>query len=228
MTTGLDLVKSSLRKIGALTKNEAPSSDEADDGISVINQMLSSWSNFAGNTYARVLESFTLTGNDGEYSIGSGGNFNTTRPNKIIAAYIRSSNIDYPVEIVTDEDFARIGLKTQTGRPEYLNFDNGFSTATIKLWPVPSQAYTLFILSEKPLSSLTLAGTISLPPGWEQAIIYNAAVLLGPEYGQPVTPEVAEVAYQSKNSIMAAVLRNRTMDVPKNIGSSGNIYAGWD
>lgn len=227
MATGLDLVTSALRKSGAIGAGETPEADEAADAIETINQMLSSWSNFASNVYARVLENFTLTGNDGEYSIGSGGNFNTTRPIKILAAYIRSSTIDYGVEVVTDEDFAGISLKSQAGMPEYLNYDNGFATGTIKIWPVPDQAYSLYLLSEKPLSSLTLAGTVSLPPGWEQAIIYNASILLAPEYGLPVSAEVAEIAAQSKSSIMKAILRNRPIDVPRNLDNRNNIYAGY-
>lgn len=227
MATGLDLVKSSMRKIGAITKNETPSADEANDGIEVINQMLSSWSNFASNVYARTLENFTLTGGDGEYTIGSGANFNTARPIKIIAAYIRLSNIDHPLEIVTDEDFAGISVKSQTGRPEVLNFDNGFANGTIKLWPAPDQAYTLYLLSEKPLGSVTLAGAVSFPPGWDLAIISNAAVLMAPEYGQPVTAELAELAKQSKASIKSAIFRNRPVDVPRNVGNSGNIFSGW-
>ncbi len=229
MTTGLGLITSAMRKIGALTKNESPTSDEANDGLEMLNDLLSSWSNNASNVYARVLESFTLTGNDGEYTIGVGANFNTARPIKIVSAYIRNGTTDYPVNPnITDEDFSRIGSKSSSGIPEYLNYDNGNPTATIKLFPIPSAAYTLFLLSEKELTSLTLAGTVSLPPGWKRAIIYNLGMDMAPEYGQPVTPELKQGADSSRAAIMKAVMRNRSMDVPRNLdNANNNIYTGW-
>jgi hypothetical protein len=214
MTTGLDLVTSTMRKIGALTKNETPSSDEADDGIEIINDLIESWANDSLVLYARTLESFNLTAGDGTYTIGSGGDINTTRPINILDFYIRSGTTDYTdTDIISDEDFARIENKSSQGIPKFLN-------------PVPSAAYTLFLLSEKQLSGLTLAGTVSLPPGWKRAIIYNAAIDMGPEYGQPVSQEIYQIAQESLGLLKLAAAKVRSMDVPTG-NSVGNIYTGW-
>jgi hypothetical protein len=227
MTTGLDLVTSTMRKIGALTKNETPSSDEADDGIEIINDLIESWANDSLVLYARTLESFNLTAGDGTYTIGSGGDINTTRPINILDFYIRSGTTDYTdTDIISDEDFARIENKSSQGIPKFLNYDGGFPTGTIKLHPVPSAAYTLFLLSEKQLSGLTLAGTVSLPPGWKRAIIYNAAIDMGPEYGQPVSQEIYQIAQESLGLLKLAAAKVRSMDVPTG-NSVGNIYTGW-
>lgn len=231
MTTALSIITRAMQKIGALTKNETPSSDESSDALETLNDLLASWSNDSMKIYSRALENFTLTANDGEYTIGSGANFNTTRPLQIISAYVRSGTIDYPLDIVTEEDFARISFKSQTGPPEFLNYNNGFSSGTIKLYPLPDAADTLFLLSEKELSSISTIGTtVNLPPGWKRALIYNLALDLSPEYGRlgdAEMIEIKEIAGESKSSIMRAVMRNRTMDAPKIPGASGNIYTGW-
>jgi hypothetical protein len=226
MTTGQDLIESVMRKTGALGQSETPSAAEATDVLEIINDLLDSWANDGLSVYARTLESYSLSASDGEYTYGSGGNINTTRPVKVIAAYIRSGTTDYPLEIISDENYALIQDKSATGIPTQINFDNGFATNTVKLYPVPASAYTLYILSEKPLSALTLSGTVSLPPGWKRAIIYNAAIDAAPEFGQPVTGETVEIARESLGAIRTAVAKARSMDRPAG-QATGNIYTGY-
>jgi hypothetical protein len=72
--------------------------DEETDALSVLNSLLASWS--AERLLVPHLEtdSLTLTASDGEYTIGSGGDINTTRPLRIEHAFVRDSgNNDYPV-----------------------------------------------------------------------------------------------------------------------------------
>lgn len=89
MTTALGIIKSAMRKVGVLTKTENPSADEAQDGLEMLNDLLSSFSNDSMVIYARYSEDFTLSGGTGSYTIGTGGAFNTARPVKIISAFIR-------------------------------------------------------------------------------------------------------------------------------------------
>lgn len=227
MTTGLEIITKAMQKIGVLIKSESPSSDEASDGLDALNDLIASWSTESMLIYARTLESFTLAGGTSSYTIGSGQTFNTARPLKIISAYLRNSTIDTNIAIVPDEVFANITNKTTQGIPELLNFDNGYPTATIKLWPVPSSAYSLFLSSEKELTSLTLAGAVSLPAGWKRALIYNLAMELAPEYGQPVDEVILKHANESKRNIKATIMRNRSMDVNATPSIGFNIYSGY-
>lgn len=229
MTTALGIITSAMRKNGALTKNETPSSDEANDGLEMINDFLSSLSNDTSKVYARAVEGFPLVGGTASYTIGTGATFNTTRPIKIISAYVRNGTTDDPIEIVTDQDYALITVKTTQGTPSYLNYDNNFPTATIKLYPVPDSSDTLYLVSEKELTTITnLNTTISLPPGWKRMLIYNLAVEMAPEYGQPVTAELAEIASQSLSSVKRAILASKTIDVPRYLDANRNIYSGYN
>ncbi len=226
MTTGLDIITKAMQKAGILVKSEAPDADEANDGLSTLNAMLSSWSNDSMLIYARTLESFTLSSLVSDYTIGPGMTLNTARPTFVVSAYVRQATSDYDLTVVPDEVYAGITVKSAPGIPEFLNYTNGFPTGTIKLYPVPSTNYTLFILSEKVLSSLTLAGDISFPPGWEQALIYNLAVLLAPEYGQQLDPLVLKIANDSKGSIQRAILKTRSMDAQASAGTKKQIFNG--
>jgi len=229
MTTGLGIVTSSMRKIGVLTKNQSPSADEASDGLEMLNDLIASLSNDSLIIYSRTVENFTLSAGTASYTIGTGATFNTARPIRIVAAYVRSGGIDYSLDIVSDERYATIQLKsTQGSYPEHLNYTNAYPTGTINLYPAPSAADTLYLVSEKELSSLTLNGTVNLPPGWKRMLIYNLAIEMGPEYGQPVTQEIYEIARQSKGEIKAAVMAAKKMDWNAGLGIDSNINSGWN
>ena len=155
MATVLDIVTRALNRSGILTKTETPTNDEAQDGLNALNDLLESWGNSTSLTFSRVTESFALTDSVASYTIGSGGDFDTTRPLKIVQAHVRQSNIDYNLDIVSDEIYQSIIYKSNVSIPYILNYTNEFPLGTINLYPEPPSGYTLFITSEKPLTSYT-------------------------------------------------------------------------
>lgn len=229
MVTARTIITKALQKNGALVKNEAPSGDEAADGLDSLNAMIGSWGNDSLNIYARAWETFTLSGGVGSYTIGSGGAFNTVRPTNILASYVRIGSTDYTVGIIDDETYSTISSKTLvTSIPQFLNYDNAYPLGTIRLYPVPSTAYSLFLLSEKPLTEFSsLDTTLSMPPGTERALIYNLAIELAPEYSQPISQELLKIANDSLGSIRTAVAKVRMMDAyPQNLVVR-NYLTGW-
>ena len=226
MTTALDIITKAMQKCGILTKTESPDADETADALDCLNALLSSWSNESMLIYTRALENFPLVAGTISYSIGSGQTFNTTRPTQILSAYVRQGSVDYPVEVINDENYAKITFKTMQGIPTYLNLDNGFPAGTIKLYPSPLAGLTLFILSEKVLSSFALSDTVSLPPGWERALVYNLAVEISPEYGQQVDPLVLKIANDSKGAIQRAIIKMHDLDAQPAMGSKSHVYNG--
>jgi hypothetical protein len=228
MTTALGIITSAMRKAGILTKGESASADEAADGLEMLNDLLASISNDSMVVYARTLNNFTLSGGTSSYTIGTGATFNTARPIKIISAYVRSGTVDYPLTIVSDEQFATIPMKAINGIPQFLNFTNDFPNATIKLYPVPDSSYQIYLLTEKQLSTFALSDTVSLPPGWRRMLVYNLAIELAPEYGQSLPAEVVEIAKESKSEIRSAVMAAKSMQWDSGLETTGNIYSGYN
>lgn len=227
MTTARTIVKKSLQKIGALIKNEEPSADEANDGLDALNAMIASWSNDSLNIYARAWETFPLT-SSASYTIGVGGNFNTSRPTNIVDSYVRSGTIDYPITIVDDEAYNSISFKSLQGIPQFLNYDNAYPLGNIRLYPVPSASYSLFLLTEKALTEFaTLDTELSMPPGTERALIYNLGIELAPEYSQQISAEHAKIAGDSLGLIRGKVAQVRGMDAYPQTMQIRNIFSGW-
>lgn len=230
-----DLINSSLRMIGALASGESPTSAESNDALTALNQMIDLWSTQRLMVYSTVSESFTLTGGKQSYTWGTGGDFNSARPQGIDVATIQfssgSTTSELPIEIITEEEWAEIRVKNvQTSVPRNLYFVASYPMATVYLWPIPSTSNSLNTWSWKPLSSFSgLTTTITLPPGYAEALKTNLAIRLAPEFGAQVTPELQEWAKDSK----AAIKRiNTTM---KKLGTDEallgarkvfNIYTG--
>jgi len=229
MTTAREIITRAMQRAGILTKTETPSSDESGDALDTLNDMLSSWSNESLLIYTRAWENFTLTGGVGEYTIGSGATFDTTRPIFIAEAHVREGTSDFAMTIIDDTEYnKKIVEKSVSGMPYWLNYDNGYPTAKVRVWPVPSAAYTLFITSEKELTQFSLDDTVSLPPGWKKALIYNLAIELSPDYGQGVDPFVFKQANEAKANIKLAIMKTRMMNSAPISSGIRNIYTGWE
>jgi len=229
MATARTIITKAMKKAGILFKSETPDDDEVDDALDELNDILEEWSTDSMLAYARSWETFTLTGGDGEYTIGTGGDFNTSKPVTVVSAYIRQDTTDHTLDIVSDEVYNTfIPQKSTQGLPYFLNFDNNYALSKIRLYPVPSTTYSLFLLTEKPLTSLAVDDTVTFPVGWNRALIYNLAVALASEYGQEVSPRVDAIARSSKASIRRAILKARDMDANPLGSSSGNIFVGYN
>lgn len=228
MTTARDIITRAFQKNGVLTKGESLSGDEAVDALSSLNGLIQSWSNDSLLIYARVSESFPLVSGQASYTIGSGGDFDTARPIKIVSAFTRIGQTDYNINIINDKAFDSITQKdVGNSIPDVLHYQPSFPLGAVNIYPVPTTG-NIHIRSEKQLTEFaTLDTVVELPPGWERALIFNLAIETASEYGQQVDQATYAIAMDALNKIKTAVARNRTMDAYSYAGNDRNIYTGW-
>lgn len=205
MATAQDLISRAMRLIGVASVGETLSAEEVDAGLTALNAMLSSWRNERLMVYAIQEETLSMVASQSSYTIGPSGDLNTTRPVKIEHAFLRASGVDYPVQIINDREYADIPEKTtDTDIIEKLYYAPSMSTGTLYVWPTPNTANVLHLFTWTPLSEIaTSSTTITLPPGYEEMIVFNLAPRLAPEYGVQISQEVAGYAVDS----MAAIKR---------------------
>lgn len=205
MATARDLVKRSLKIIGAIGAGETPSAEESIDAMAVLNQMLANWSVNGLLVNAVKREEFNLIGSQQVYTMGTSGSpsFNTARPVKILKAGVIKSNVEIPVELINYDQWAAITSKTNTSSiPQKLYSEGTFPNETLNLWPIPNEANKLVIYSQKQLTSFAnLTDQVAFPPGYEMALAYNLALFLYPEYGMIIDPNVATLASDLKADI---------------------------
>jgi hypothetical protein len=197
---------------GAKQIGDTLTADEQTYYLGKMVAMLESWSLDTRLCYSVVQEGFTLTLNTGTYTIGPGGSFNTTRPTKILRAFIRdSANADSQVQVVNFDSYDSIVQKNVTGSyPRWLYYDQNYDSsglATIKLYPLPKAALTLYIDSAKQLQTFSAVSTAMLmPPGYQRAIESNFTIETSPGL-RSVDPELAKIARESKAAVMTVNLQ---------------------
>jgi hypothetical protein len=201
--TGRDWVTAALKKIGVLATGESLDAEEATDGLAEGNRLLSSWSTEGLMVHAITAESpLTLVAGDSTVTLGISGDI-TTRPVTIEQAVVRSGTTDYaPLVPLSAEQYAAIATKSSEGIPGFYFDDGGYPQRTLTLWPVPSSADSLLLWTRRALTQIaTIDTSVSLPDGYEDALIYNLAVRLAPEYGRPVPDVIGLLAQETKQNL---------------------------
>lgn len=229
--TAREMIASSLRLIGVLASGETATSNEANDALESLNQMLSSWSNENLVVYQKVRDEFTLTADDGSYTWGTtagAGNFTTARPIEVLTANLELQGTDpqeIPLKILTLQEYASLSSKTlDSSVPACVYFDGAYPNVGVEFYPVPSTAEHVVFYSLKPFSTLTLSTELSYPPGYEKAIRYNLAMDLAPEYGRQPDALIMQQAIDAKSAIKRKNSQTPILKTDLPINSSKNSF----
>lgn len=184
MTTALQLVTSSLRKLGAVAAGEALDADEQSDALAALNQILESWNLKGLALFRRENAAYTLVPSQQAYSVGSGADFDGPRPITLHSAFVTRGGIDYPLAVLTQAQWNDILQKsTQSEIPEGVYYEPTFPAGTMRFWPVPIEALTVTLAIDMQLAAVAdINDDLAFPPGYERALLYALAVDLAPEY----------------------------------------------
>ena len=179
MATALDIITRSLRDLGVLGIGEVPDSDQAANGLVSLNDLMESLANENLMMYAATDTPITMTGAL-SYNLDT-----TTRYISLDNAYFSSNGVDYPLSIITKEQYQDISNKALTGSiPSCVMYDTQFPTGVLYVYPAPS-AGTITVSGRKPFAAFaTLTDTVSLPPGYNAMLRANLANDMQSEYGK--------------------------------------------
>jgi len=224
-----ELIQSSLRKLGVYASGEYPTADEVSDALNQINRMLHSWSVEANGIYTQKYESFSLTGGTQDYTYGSGGDFDSARPIRIFNCIFQDNGNNYNIIETTRANWMGIDRFNLQSYPRMFLYEPEFPKAKIKFWPVPDDSYTVIFYAVKPLAQYdNNSNDLKLPPEYEEAIEWNLAARLAPEYVGEATRTIMSAAQDTLNKLRTF----HAQPVPQiktNIGGQGeryNIYEG--
>lgn len=187
--TARTLIKGALRKIGVIASGETPTAAEMQDGLEALQMMLRNWSAQNIRLYYTDQETLTMDGSE-SYTIGSGGDLDTVRPASVRGAW----HDDWPVKIIDEDRYRQIRMSTSsTGTVEYLWYAPEYPLGV--LYPWPQGGSTLYIDSLKPLTDPTaLTDSVAFPPEYDEAIVFNLAVRMAPEFEKEPSITVHQIA----------------------------------
>lgn len=194
------IVTDSLRLAGQLwTPGSGPSPEAQIEVVGFLNQLLDSYNTMRNQIFALTDLTFNLTSNKYIYTIGSGGDFNGPRPQRIqridLIYETAPQLLRLPIELISADEWAAIRVPNlPEAVPFKCYYDNGYSQTNpsglgkLYFWPGPMAGFEIemWIWGALP-STLGLQDTLFLPPGYARAITYCLAVEIMPLYPKRLT-----------------------------------------
>lgn len=235
MTLASDLISLALTDSGVLGVGQTAQTQDLNDALRRLNMMLGQWTQRRWLVYHLVDTSKVCTGAQ-SYTVGTGGDFNITRPAAIEGAYIRQvapaspTPVDYWLgQIMSREDYSQLALKSLAASPpDRFFYDSDFPNGRIYPWPIPSSSWELHILTRAVLQQFAaLTDTVNLPPEYEEAIYTNLMVRLRAAYQFKADPVMVGLAKAALNTVRRANFQIGALGLPATLrrGLNYNVYS---
>lgn len=237
MATARDYVETALREIGVLARTEAADPDDATQGLLRLNRFIDRLATEKLTIYTITRTTWTIVASTGQYTVGSGGDVNITRPVWVerinYADTSQDPDYEYPLRRLTENEWQRLTLKGLTSTlPDSYYYNDTFPLATVDFWPIPTEGDLEGVIyhSEALSQIANLSSTITLPPGYEEMLISNLAILLCPMYGKDPHPVLVDTARRSMGDIKRANIKDNELmleasaSFPANRNNSNRYY----
>jgi hypothetical protein len=190
MTTAVELITDALGEIGVADAGQALSANDSALGLRVLNRLFQRWSNM--RLLQPVLDelSVTMTG-AASYTLGPGGSPARARPLKVLSAtFVDTGGLESPVQIITREQWDAIPNKADTGSyPDRIWYAAENTDGIVYTYPKCSTG-TLKLDVLTNMQALGMSDTLTLPDGYESAIVSTLADDLATHYGMSTPPDV--------------------------------------
>jgi hypothetical protein len=215
------IITGALRQLNVIGASEPPQAQDTAICLEALNALMDSLSNSLSNIFTITPLRFLLTANKEAYTLGPGGDWDTPRPMRIETANVMlypaiggdgsigqtSSTQFFGLKLANYSQFAQQPLRfVGSTWPTMLYDDCAYPLRTVRLWPVPQNAFAIELWMWAPLSTYTdLTADLNLPKGYERYLTLKLAVEVAPEFGKQVSDttranlEQAETAIKTLN-----------------------------
>ncbi len=234
MATAGESINGALRLLNVLDQTESANATQLANGLLALNQMLDSWSTERLSVYATNDQTFTWPVSTASRTLGATGNFVGTRPVLVDdSTYFIVNNISYGLNFINQEQYNALALKTSTSPyPQWMFVNMAMPDISMYLWPVPTSALEMHIISVTQLTQPATSGTtLSIPPGYLRAFRFNLACEIAMELGVDAPASVKRIADVSKRNIKRINNPEDVMGMPAGMmrkrRGTYNIYADY-
>jgi hypothetical protein len=182
------VISSALRKLGVLPSGGTPSTAQVNDATDALQALVKAFQADGMPLWKAHTTSFTTVDGTRQYTVGPSQTVNSPKPLRIIQAFRipPGETRGVPLNIVNRYDFSNYTSDVE-GTPLALYYQPLLTTGTIHLWPTPDNSTTSIVFHcISPYEDMDAAANdFDFPSEWIQALIYNLAWALAPEYGIP-------------------------------------------
>jgi len=189
--TVMSIIDGALRKLYVKVGGETTSAEDAETARLGLRAMIRTWAAAGVRLWLDDQQSVTLVAATASYTL-------SPRTLEIRDAYRSYNGNDTPVRVITREEYNRLPNKAAQGDPFLVWPDRQRTQTVIRVYPVPSVTQGTLSLSARRqvLDVDDLAEEVELPPEWLEAMIYNLAVRVAPDFNVDLRDDVVGMAME--------------------------------
>lgn len=227
MATASTIIIRGLQMLGDKIPGDTLTTTEQTTYLAVLNSMLDSWRIDKLLVYRILENTFTLQVGFDTYTVGSGGNFNIERPDRLEdTCFIMYQNTQHPVRVVDEATLTAQQTQAQTQMPRMIYLDPAFPLASIFFDYTPDKAYEFHLKSWSSLQQFaSISDTLVLPSGYQRALESNFAMEVSPGYVS-ASPELVKIAKESKTKIMQQNQRTTYLTLDPGVTQGRRMRSG--
>lgn len=201
-----DIITGAMTKLSLIVSGETAKSADVEVCRLALRAMIRTWAAAGVRLWLDEQQTVTLTASIATYTL-------SPRTLEIRDAYRRLDNNDTPVRVIAREEYNRLPNKAASGDPFLVWPDRQRKQTVVTVYPVPASTQGALSLSTRRqvLDVDELGEEVEVPPEWHEAMIYNLAVRIAPEF--EVTPRADVVNMAAE---LYAVLEGQ--------GREGSVY----
>jgi hypothetical protein len=198
-----EFIEAALRKLGVLPEGVAATATQFTTGAQALNGIIARFNTLGMPLWKRSEATITLVDGVSTYTLSAAL--------KLAEVYIRviNSSVTWKLELKSEYDIRSLPYSS-TGTPNCYSYTpNLLEGGTLRVWPIPDASsateYNLLTIFQKELYNVTgSTETIDFPSYWTDAVIFELASVLAPEYGIPLNDRMA-LKLQAKEYLDQAV-----------------------
>lgn len=183
------IITRALRKIGVLAEGVAASATQLSEGAEALGPLVKEMQTLGMPLWKRTDYALTLTNGVSSYTIGIGQTTNIPFPLKITQAVLQqgASGSKIDVEIKAKQDFQLLPSNS-TGTVVNMSYQPFINYGVVSVWPTPNSSDQILTLTfQEPFDIFnTGADTADFPEEWQNALIYQLALILADDYQLPI------------------------------------------
>jgi len=182
------VITAALRKLAVLPSGGTPTTAQVNDATDALQALVKAFQADGMPLWKISSQTFTVVDGTNSYTVGPSQTINCPKPLRIFQAFRTATNeTNVPLNVYTRYDFNMLPEDDSEGDPINFYYQPLRTTGTIKLWPTPDNSTTTVTFHyHSPFEDMDSASNdFDFPSEWMQALIFNLAWALAPEYGIP-------------------------------------------
>ncbi len=185
-----EYIEAALRKLGVLPEGVSASTNQVTTGAQALNGIIARFNTLGMPLWKRTDATVTLVDGTETYTLSNAI--------KLAEVYIRviDSSVTWKLELKSEYDIRALPY-TSTGVPNCYSYTPNLAEGgTLRVWPIPDSSsasqYNLRVIYQKEFYGVTASTqTLDFPAYWTDAVVFELASVLAPEYGIPLNDRVA-------------------------------------